>query len=76
MHSMWSDSGGVITAWKYGEVTWQESAADEGGGDKGEGGTNYLCCFLPPGAQDGDMPGSGMSSSSTYRGPDERTFHV
>ena len=21
---------------------------------RGEGGTNYLCCFLPPGAQDGE----------------------
>ena len=30
----------------------------------GEGGTNYLCGFLNPGAKDDEMPGAGMSGSS------------
>ena len=76
LHSMWSDSDVVIPAWTHSEATSQDSAADEGGVDKGEGGTNYLCGFLPMGAQDGDMPGDGLSRSSAYRGPDERTFQL
>ena len=73
LHNMWSDSGGVIPEKTHGEATWKESAADEGGGDKGGRG-GFLCGFLPPGAQYGEMPSSGMSGSSAYCGPDESTF--
>ena len=39
--------------------------------------TNTLGCgFLPPGAEDGEIPGAGLSVSSTYCGPDEGKFHV
>ena len=63
LHSMRSDSGGVIPEGTHVEATWQESTADEGGGDRGEEG-NYLCSFLPPSAEDGEMPGAGLSGSS------------
>ena len=44
---MRSDSGGVIPERIHGEATWQESAADEGGGDReGGGGVSYVV-YLP-----------------------------
>ena len=43
---MRSDSGGVIPERIHGEATWQESAADEGGGDReGGGGVSYVVSF-------------------------------
>ena len=60
---MRSGSSGVIYERKNSEATCKDSAVDKGGGDKG-GGTNYLCVFLPPVAQDVKMPGEGLSGSS------------
>ena len=36
----------------------------QGGWKLGEGGGSYLCGFLPMGADDNDMPGDRMPSSS------------
>ena len=61
---MRSDSVDIVPERTHGEETCQDSAIDEGGGDGGGGGGYYLCVFLPPGAQDGEMPGARLSGSS------------
>ena len=60
---MLSDSGGVVPEGTHVEATCQDSTADEGGKDR-RGGESYLCGFLTPGAEYGEMPGSGLSGSS------------
>ena len=54
---MQCESGGVILEGTQGEAAWKNSNAEEGGGGRGGWGTSYLCGFLPPGAEDGEMPG-------------------
>ena len=62
---MWSDSCGIVPQGTHVEETWQEYRIDEGGGDRGRGGGgDYLCGLHPPGAEDGEMPGEGLSGSS------------
>ena len=65
LHSMWSDSGGILPEGTHAKEIWQESTSDEIGGDRGGGGTKYLCGFLTLGAEHGEMPGAKLSGSST-----------
>ena len=44
-HSMWSDSGSVVSEGTHIEEIWQESTADEGGGDMWGGGGAYVVSF-------------------------------
>ena len=51
---VWGNSGGVIIEGAHGEAAWQKCTADKGGEYGGGGG--YLCGFLPPSAEDSEMP--------------------
>ena len=62
---MWGDSGGVVLEGAYGEVTWQKRTTDSGGRNLGGWGTSYLCVFLPPGADNGEMPVDRLPGSSS-----------
>ena len=57
---MWVDSGGDILEGALVESAWKKCIVDEGGGNWG-GGTNKICDVLPPGAEDGEIPGGRLS---------------
>ena len=65
MHSIWGDSGSIVLEGAHGKAAWQKYTAHEGGKDMGgRGGTIYLCGFLLPGAEGGEMTGDRLSGSS------------
>ena len=61
---MRGDSVDVVPEGTHGEAKWKNSTSYEGGGGRGRGVTSYLCGFLPPGDEESDMPGAGLSGSS------------
>ena len=61
---MWGNIVIVVLDGAHGEAAYQKCTVDKGGGNLG-GGCSYLCGFLPPGAEDGEIPGDRLSGSTT-----------
>ena len=61
---VWFNSDDVVLEGAHGEASRQKGTSDDGGGYWG-GGTSDICGLLLPGAEDGEMPGDRLCSSST-----------